>query len=450
MAPIPINSGASFERGAASDPDCERLILGSILLDCSRYAEIAAILKADDFSIGKHAILYSTITGMMERGESVDRITLISELQRKRLLEAVDGMSYIISMDEGLPHIVRLTDYCRIVLEKSQLRAIANMATALNAAAIEGVSKPADIMSAHQGRLKGIADRLAADAGEDGVLDPIGVVEASGGLNEFLDPSKRAGIKTGYTEFDTMTGGLGEGQLFIIAARPAMGKTALAMNIAANVARQGKRVLVFTLEMSSGSLLRRMVCAEARIDSQRFRAGKTTQDERRKMHTALGNMYEWPLFIEERGGITVERMTAVAKKREPALIVVDYLQLMSVDAENRTQEVSKLSRELKLMAKELNCPVLVLSQLSRKVEERADKRPQLSDLRESGSIEQDADVVAFVYREEYYVRDRSDLHGLAELIIAKQREGPTGTVKLTWMAAYTKFENSAMPWEFPP
>lgn len=450
MAPIPINSGASFERGVASDPECERLILGSILLDCSRFGEVAAILKAEDFAIHKHAILYSTIADMMDRGEPVDRCTLSSELDRKRQLETVDGLGYIVSLDDGLPRIVQLEAYCKIVLNKSRLRTLSAIAQTLNAAAIEGITRPEEILSRHQDKLKDIQERIDADAGGNGPLDPAGVIAAAGGFNEFMDPSQRTGIKTGYGRFDEMTGGFSPGQLIIIAGRPAMGKTALAMNIAANVARQNKTVLVFSLEMGSASLLHRMMCAEARVDSQLFRSGMLDNEGREKLRNGLNKILEWPLHIDERGGISVEAMGSVARKLSPALIVVDYLQLMSTDAENRTQEVSKLSRELKLLAKDLGCPILVLSQLSRKVEERADKKPQLQDLRESGSIEQDADLVAFVFREEYYHPDKVECHGEAELIIAKQREGPTGTFKLTWIKQYTKFENLAESYYHPP
>ena len=273
------------------------------------------------------------------------------------------------------------------------------------------------------------------------------------GINAFLDPSKRIkGISTGFTKLDEFTGGLHGGDLFIVAARPSMGKTALALNIAQHVALKLKQtVAVFLLEMSKESLLTRMLCSAARVDSQRFRAGYLTQEERRKLNHALHELVEAPLYIDDSAGIHLMEIHAKLRRLQSerekiGLVIVDYLQLMSGHGrfENRNQEVSALSRGMKLLAKELNVPMMVLSQLSHAVETRqGDHRPQLSDLRESGSIEQDADVVGFIFREEVYNRDREDLRGLAELIVAKQRNGPVGTVNLVFLHAQTKFENRA-------
>ena len=248
-----------------------------------------------------------------------------------------------------------------------------------------------------------------------------------------------------------MTGGMHGGDLFIIAARPSMGKTALALNIAQHVALKNKKtVAIFSLEMSKESLLTRMLCAAARVDSQRFRAGFLSQEERRKLNHSLHELVEAPLYIDDTSGVHLMDMHAklrrLKQERDLGMVIVDYLQLMTIlgRTENRNQEVSALSRGMKLLAKELNVPMVVLSQLSRAVETRqGDHRPQLSDLRESGSIEQDADVVGFIFREEVYHREREDLRGLAELIIAKQRNGPVGTVNLVYLHAQTKFENRA-------
>ncbi len=290
---------------------------------------------------------------------------------------------------------------------------------------------------------------------KNGLLNPDQILQSyEGGINAFLDPSKRIkGISTGFTKFDEYTGGLHGGDLFILAARPSMGKTALALNIAQHVALRNKQtVAVFSLEMSKESLLTRMLCAAARVDSQRFRAGYLTQDERRKLNQRLHELVEAPLYIDDTAGVhlmdmhaKLRRLQAERKKLGPGdcgLPPVD--ERAAGRFENRNQEVSALSRGMKLLAKELNVPMLVLSQLSRAVETRqGDHRPQLSDLRESGSIEQDADVVGFIFREEVYNRDREDLNGLAELIIAKQRNGPVGTVNLVFLHAQTKFENRA-------
>jgi replicative DNA helicase len=287
-----------------------------------------------------------------------------------------------------------------------------------------------------------------------GLLNPDQILQAyEGGISAFLDPSKRIkGISTGFLKLDEMTSGLHGGELFVLAGRPSMGKTAFALNIAQHVALRNKQTAaVFSLEMSKESLLTRMLCATARVDSQRFRSGYLTQEERRKLHAALAELTEAPLYIDDTAGLHLMDMHAKLRRLKSergkiGLVVVDYLQLMSGRGryENRNQEVSALSRGMKLLAKELNVPMLVLSQLSRAVETRqGDHRPQLSDLRESGSIEQDADLVGFVFREEVYNRDREDLKGLAELIVAKQRNGPVGTVNLVFLHAQTKFENRA-------
>jgi replicative DNA helicase len=289
---------------------------------------------------------------------------------------------------------------------------------------------------------------------ERGLMTPAEVIRNyQGGINAFLDPSKRIkGISTGFTKLDEMTGGLHSGELIILAARPSMGKTALALNIAWHVAtRLFQPVAIFSLEMSQESLLTRMLCAAARVDSQRFRTGYLNEKERQLLRAAANQMVEAPLHIDDTAGLNLMDMHAKLRRLKQSgqkigLVVVDYLQLMSAKgrSENRNQEVSQMSRGLKLLSKELDCPFLVLSQLSRATETRVgDHRPQLSDLRESGSIEQDADLVGFIFREEVYKRDREDLHGVAELILAKQRNGPIGTVPMVFLHAQTRFENRA-------
>jgi len=284
-----------------------------------------------------------------------------------------------------------------------------------------------------------------------GLLDPREIIEyCDGGISAFLNPSKRQkGIETGFRRFDEMTLGMHPGELIILAARPAMGKTALALNIAANVASRGKVVAIFSLEMSRESMLTRVVCARARVDQMKFRAGFLNRDERDRIRQALSEVCDMPLFIDDHAAAdlkTVHAKLANLRARKGLdLVVIDYLQLMTVKArENRNQEVNSLSRGLKLMAREFKVPFLVLSQLSRAPEQRpGNHRPQLSDLRDSGGIEQDCDVCAFIFREEVYKPDREDLKGFAELIVAKQRNGPVGTVKLTFLRELTKFENYA-------
>jgi replicative DNA helicase len=306
--------------------------------------------------------------------------------------------------------------------------------------------------------------RLGDDRVKATLANPGQIIEGyEGGINALLDPSKRLkGVSTGFMKLDEMTGGLHGGELFILAARPSMGKTALALNIAQHVAtgRDPKTVAVFSLEMSKESLLTRMLCAAARVDGQKFRAGYLRQEERRQLSSAASSLSAAPLYIDDTSGANMMDIHAKLRRLKAehglGLVVIDYLQLMSSPGrnENRNQEISKLSRSMKLLAKELDVPMLVLSQLSRAVETRqeGDHRPQLSDLRDSGAIEQDADLVGFIFRPEVYAPQRQDLRGVAELILAKQRNGPTGIVKLVFLKHCTRFETpvSEMDEEAPP
>jgi replicative DNA helicase len=364
-------------------------------------------------------------------------------------LEACDGVSYLVTLDDGLPRIPNLDSYIRIVKDKSVLRRIIFASQHMMNRCLMGEEEPDQILAgAEETLLKLGESRVQAGLQQAGDI----LQNYEGGLTAFLDPSKRVkGISTGFAKFDEMTGGMHGGDLIIIAARPSMGKTALALNIAQHVALKLKQTAaVFSLEMSKESLLTRMLCSVARVDSQKFRGGYLSAEEKRKLSHAVTDIAEAPLYIDDTAGLHLMDMHAKlrrlqAEKAKIGMVIVDYLQLMSLRGyENRTQEVSALSRGMKLLAKELNVPMMVLSQLSRAPETRqGDHRPQLSDLRESGSIEQDADIVGFIFREEVYQRDREDLRGLAELIVGKQRNGPTGTVKLVFLHAQTKFENAA-------
>jgi replicative DNA helicase len=444
---IPMKVGDTVDKGLPVNLDAERFVLGSILIDDSLFLQVAAALDIDDFSLEKHRRIFARMRDLYERGERIDRISLADELMRQNQLESVDGLSYLVSLDDGLPKLSNVDGYIRIVKDKALLRKIIFVSQKLIDRCMLQEDAPDEVLAGAEEMLLRLGEARTTDA----LATPAQIVsEFEGGLNAFLDPSRRIkGIGTGFTKFDDMTGGLHAGELFILAARPSMGKTALALNIAQHVATRNKRpVAVFSLEMSKESLLTRMVCAGARVDQGKFRAGFLNQEERRRLHHALGELMEAPLFIDDTPGVTLmdihAKLRRLRNEHGLALVVIDYLQLMSSrgKSENRNQEISALSRGLKLMANELKVPFLVLSQLSRAPEQRpGDHKPQLSDLRESGSIEQDADLVAFVYREEYYKPDREDLRGLADLIIAKQRNGPTGVVKLVFLKEFTKFEN---------
>jgi replicative DNA helicase len=440
----------ALERGLPANIEAERYILGSVLLNSQRFIEIAGTVSHEDFALEKHRRIYTRMYELHERGEKIDRITVAEELMRHNELDSVDGLSYLVSLDDGLPHIPNLESYVRIVRDKATLRRIVHASQHLMNRALLAEEDPADIL----GGAGDILLKLGEARTEKGLMTPLEVIQNyQGGLNAFLDPSKRIkGISTGFTKLDEMTGGMHSGELIILAARPSMGKTAFALNIAWHVAtRLFQPVAVFSLEMSQESLLTRMLCAAARVDSQRFRTGYLNEQERQKLRAAANQMVEAPIHIDDTAGANLMDMHAKLRRLTQSgtklgLVVVDYLQLMSSKGrvENRTQEISQISRGLKLLSKELDCPFLVLSQLSRATETRVgDHRPQLSDLRESGAIEQDADLVGFIFREEVYKRDREDLHGIAELILAKQRNGPIGTVPLVFLHAQTRFENRA-------
>ena len=439
----------ALERGLPANPDAERFVLGAILMDDALYIQVAGSLEAEDFSLEKHRRIFLRMGELYQRGERIDRVTVANELMKQNQLESVDGISYLVSLDEGLPTLANLESYVGIVKDKAILRRIIFTSQKLIDRCIVGEEEPDQILASAEESLLKLGDARAEDvlATPKRILD-----EFDGGINAFLDPSKRVkGLSTGFTKLDEMTGGLHPGELVILAARPSMGKTALALNIAQHVATHPalrKTVAVFSLEMSSESLLTRMICATARVDQQKFRAGYLNQEERRRLAKAASDLVQAPLFIDDTSGTHLMDIHAKLRRLKSEhgldLVVVDYLQLMSGRGryENRNQEVSTLSRGLKLLAKDLKVPMLVLSQLSRAPEVRqGDHRPQLSDLRESGSIEQDADLVAFIFREEVYKPDREDLRGMAELLLAKQRNGPTGRVNLVFLREFTKFEN---------
>jgi replicative DNA helicase len=437
-------SDAAFEKGLPQNLEAERLVLGSILLDDSVFLEVAAALTADDFSIEKHRRIFGRMQDLYQRGDRLDRVTLANELVRQNQLESVDGLAYLVSLDDGLPKLPNIDSYIKIVKDKAQLRRLIFIAEKIRDRAFIGQDSPDEIAASAEESLLQMGESNLKDS----LVRPGDIIESfQGGLNAFLDPTRRnKGISTGLTKLDEMTGGLRGGELFILAARPAMGKTALALNIA-----------VFSLEMSKESLLTRLVCAAGRVDQQKFRAGFLNGDERRQLQMSLGQLMDAPLFIDDSAGVNLmdihSKLRKLKQQHGLGLVVIDYLQLMSGRGrfENRNQEVSSISRGMKLLSKELDVPIMALSQLSRATESRqGDHRPQLSDLRESGSIEQDADMVAFVFREEYYKPDREDLRGQAELILAKQRNGPTGRVPMVYLREYTKFENPASVFDEPP
>lgn len=432
--------------------EAERSILGAILLDNLAYNQAAEHLKPEDFLLDSHRRIYSRMIDLSEASHSIDLITLCEELSRHGELETIGGAAYVSGLLDGVPDRPSIENYIKIVRDKSLLRSLIHTATAAIARASEPGDAAEEILNDTEAQIFQLSEKRIG-RGFMGVQEIIR--ESFGSVDAFLQRGSRiTGLETHYVDLDEKTSGFQKSDLIIVAARPSMGKTSLAMNIAENVAIEDRKtVAVFSLEMSKEALLQRMLCSVARVDAHKFRTGSLWQDDMRKITRAIEQLAEAPIFIDDTPGITISEMRAKARrllqsKGSLDLIVVDYLQLMSGGGkryENRTQEVSAISRGLKGLAKELAVPVVALSQLSRAPESRGagDHRPQLADLRESGSIEQDADVVAFIFREEVYKPDDPELDGVAELIIRKQRNGPTGTVKLAFLKSSTRFESRA-------
>jgi replicative DNA helicase len=430
--------------------EAERSILGAILLDNFSFNQAAEHLHPEDFSLDSHRKIYARMVELAESSRPIDLITLSEELDRTKELESIGDVAYVSSLLDGVPDRPSIEHYVKIVRDKAMLRGLIHAANAAISRAADQSDTAEEILSDTEAAIFQLSEQRIG-RGFMGVQEII--KEKFGSIDALLQRGQRiTGIATHYADLDEMTSGLQRSDLIIIAARPSMGKTAFAMNIAENAAINDQKIVaVFSLEMSSEALLQRMLCSAARVDSHKFRTGSLWQDDTRKIAQALEKLTHAPIFIDDTPGISLSEMRAKSRRLQQSqggldMIIVDYLQLMSAGGrryENRTQEVSAISRGLKALAKELRVPVIALSQLSRAPESRGsgDHRPQLADLRESGSIEQDADLVAFIFREEVYKPDQPELDGIAELIIRKQRNGPTGTVKLAFLKSSTRFES---------
>jgi replicative DNA helicase len=449
-----------LDRGLPSSIEAERAILGAILLDNSSYPQAAEHLRAEDFSLDSHRRIYLRMMELAESGRAVDFVTLTEQLGQHKEIEAVGGVSYVTSLTDGLPRVKNIEQYVRIVKDKALLRGLIHAANSAIQQAYEQEAPAEEIISAAESAIFKVAEQRI---GQGFLGIPEIVKQSFGSIDKLYEQGQRiTGLETHFREFDNKTSGLQKSDLIIIAARPSMGKTALAINMAENAAViDNKAVAVFSLEMSRESLLLRLLCSQSRVDSHKLRTGYLGRDDYDALVKGLSRLIEAPIFIDDTPGISISEMRAKCRRLQQSLgrldlVIVDYLQLVAGNPagsskryENRTQEVSAISRGLKGLAKEMRCPVIALSQLSRAPESRAgNNRPQLADLRESGAIEQDADVVAFIFREEVYKRDDPDLEGKAELIISKQRNGPTGTVHLAFVGSSTRFENVAN--EEPP
>ena len=428
------------------DIDAEQAVLGSMLKDKDAVIDAIEILKEDDFYRQDNKLIYESMLSLYNRAEPIDIITVKSELTSIGKLDSVGGIEYLALLPEKVPTTANVEKYIRIVEEKSILRNLIKMANDLINLGYAETEELDDIIEQAERRVFEISQGKN-QKGYSALKDIL--VESFSEIEKLYNQKKPiTGVPTGFADLDYKTAGLHNSDLILVAARPAMGKSAFALNIAVNAALQGKvPVAIFNLEMSKSQLVNRMLCSEAMVDSNKIRTGKINEDDWVKLATALGPLSEAPIYIDDTPGITVTEIRAKCRKlkleKNIGLIVIDYLQLIQGSGKrnnNREQEISEISRSLKILAKELDVPVVAISQLSRAAETRSDHRPMLSDLRESGAIEQDADIVIFLYRDDYYNQD-SEKKGIAEVILAKHRSGSTGTIELLWLGNYTKFVN---------
>jgi len=427
--------------------EAEESILSAILVDNNTLLEILEILSPEDFYRSAHQKIFSAISELFSRNEPVDLVTLTNILREHDRLEEIGGAAYLANLVDTVPLAVNAQYYAKIVYDKACLRRLIEKANSIAKRCFEDRGDVDNVIDFAESSIFEISENKIRPT-----FYPIGkIIESNIDVLEERQGNRAlvTGVATGFTKFDELTAGLQKSDLVILAGRPGMGKTALALNIAKNAAVDANiPVAIFSLEMSKEQLSLRMLSSEARIDSSRLRRGFISQDDWIKITDSAGVLSQAPIFIDDSPNITALEIRAKSRRlkmeKDIGLIVIDYLQLMKsrASAERRDLEISEISRSLKALAKELNLPVVALSQLNRKLEERSDKRPQLADLRESGALEQDADVVAFLYRDELYNKDENNPNkGKAELIVSKQRNGPTGFTILTFLDTYTRFEN---------
>lgn len=428
------------------DIEAEQAVLGSMLTDQDAVIAAIEVLKEDDFYREDNKIIYTALLNIYNRAEPIDIITLKSELSSMGKLEAVGGLEYIAQLPDKVPTTANIERYVKIVEEKSMLRNLVKTANEIINLGYDETENVEDIMDVAEKKIFDVMQRKNSKGYtpiKDILIDSFTQLE-----NLYNQKGSITGVPSGFVELDRKTAGLHGSELILIAARPAMGKTAFALNIGTYAAtRAGCPVAIFSLEMSKEQLANRILCSEALVDSNKVRTGELEDEEWGKLAQTSGELSTAEIYVDDTPGISVMEIRAKCRKlkleKNIGLVIIDYLQLIQGSGKrgaSREQEIAEISRSLKILAKELNVPVIALSQLSRAVEGRPDHRPMLSDLRESGSIEQDADIVMFLYRDDYY-NENSEKKNIAEVIIAKQRSGSTGTVELAWLGNYTKFAN---------
>jgi replicative DNA helicase len=435
--------------------EAEQAVLGGLLLDNSAWERIGDLLREEDFYRYDHRLIYRHIVGLLEANKPADVVTVAEALENAGELATVGGLAYLAALAQNTPSAANIRRYAEIVRDRAIMRSLVEVGTAIADSAYNpGGRSASELLDEAEAKVFHIAEM--GNRGKQGFseIQPLltQVVERIDLLFQRDNASEVTGIPTGYTDLDRMTSGLQPGDLIIIAGRPSMGKTAFSLNIAEHVALETRLpVAVFSMEMAGTQLVMRMIGSVGRLDQHRVRTGRLMDEDWQRLTYAVGKLNDAPIYIDETAALSALELRARARRLHRqcgrlGLIVIDYLQLMSGSnqGENRATEISEISRSLKALAKELDVPVIALSQLNRSLESRPNKRPVMSDLRESGAIEQDADLILFIYRDEVYNPETPD-KGIAEIIIGKQRNGPIGTVKLTFLGEYTRFENLAHP-----
>lgn len=435
---------SQYERIPPHNDDAEKSVLGSILQDKDALYEVLEILKPEDFYNEMHKEIYSAAIELYKKSQPVDILTVSEELKKRKSIEMVGGRAYIALLSTLVPSTSNAGEYAKIIAEKAILRKLIGTASDIIEKGYQEKMDSSEVLDfAERGIFEIAQSRQTKDFAliKDVLWDNIAKIDEMSKLEGNL-----TGLTTGFIDLDARTSGLQKSDLIMLAARPSMGKTAFALNIAQHAAIKSKaKVLIFSLEMSREQLGQRMLSMESRIEMQKLKTGNLERTDWDQIHLALDTLSKTSIYIDDTPGITAMEIKNKCRRLKAEkgldLIVIDYLQLMSYEgrAESRQQEITALSRFLKQLAREMDCPVLVLSQLSRAPEQRTDHRPILSDLRESGSIEQDADIVMFLYRDEYYNPETTDKPNICEVNIAKQRSGPTGSIELTWLGKYTRF-----------
>lgn len=430
-----------------NDVEAEQAVIGSMLTDRDAVISAIEVLKEEDFYREDNKTIYEAILNLYNRSEPIDIITLKAELTSMGMFDKIGGLEYIVGLPEKVPTTANVEKYISIVKEKSELRRLIKAANEIIEQGYDPTENIDDIMNSAEKKIFNIMqdkDQKSYSPIKDVLIDAFTELEQLYNQKQHI-----TGVPTGFIDLDYKTAGFHNSDLILIAARPAMGKSAFALNIATNAALKAKvPAVLFSLEMSKEQMVNRILCSEAMVDSNKVRTGKIDDDDWIKLADTMGDLSEAPIYIDDTPGISINEIRAKCRKlkleKNIGLVVIDYLQLVQGSSKraqgSREQEISEISRSLKILAKEINVPVIALSQLSRAPEQRPDHRPMLSDLRESGAIEQDADIVMFLYRDDYYNEDSED-KGLAEVIVAKHRAGSTGTVKLVWLGNYTKFAN---------